>query len=476
MRSSLTRIGLLAGLAGLGACSPAAPERPRDLLLITVDTLRPDFLGPYGYPRELAPVIDALGEQGVTFLNHHATVPQTAPSHASLFTGRFAREHGLRENGMVLPAEVPTLPEVLDDAGYFTAAVIGFEVLDSRFGFERGFDLFDDAIEREERSPKANARAGNRQRTYQRTADEVIDLALAVLGGADPDEPVMLWVHLFDPHDPRRAPEQSGLPRQAGLELLRKKAEPGELYRAREIAQDMLAYEDEIAFTFKHVGRLVEAWDAARGSDSVVAFTADHGEGLGEHDLMGHGLYLYQEQLLVPFVLRASGQLTGGTQVAAATSAVDVANTLLELVGLDPGDAGLEGESLVALGRGTAGSSAVAIAAERPLYDEDDFTRSAARAQLLELKAGREGGSRGKQVAMLVDDRWKLIWSEDLDPELYDLQADPAEAVNVAAKEPEALDRCLAAMADWLDAATPSPAGSTVGDQEVRDMLEALGY
>ena len=174
MRNLPVQLSLLAGLLLAPACSPGeplAPQQPKDLLLITVDTLRPDFLGPYGYSRELAPVIDELAAAGVTFLQHHATVPQTAPSHASLFTGRYAREHGLRENGMVLPAEVPSLPEVLDDAGYFTAAVIGFEVLDSRFGFERGFDLFDDAIEREERSP--NPRAGNRQRTYQRTADEV---------------------------------------------------------------------------------------------------------------------------------------------------------------------------------------------------------------------------------------------------------------------------------------------------------------
>jgi len=270
----------------------AAPSRP-NILLVTIDTLRADHLGSYGASPGSTPALDALASEGIRFENAISPVPLTRPAHASLLTGLYPPEHGIRDN---LPAKldssIPTLATRLEAAGYHTAAFVGSFLLGRGSGLEAGFDVFRDGS-----AAGAGDLIGSKA---ERRAEEVASEALEYLSTAR--APFFLWVHFYDPHAPYDPPG----------------AFAGE------------GYSGEIAYTDSQVGRLVDRLRSRGLLDStLVVVTADHGEGLGDHGEDEHGALVYQETLRVPLLLRGPG-IAAGRVEREPVSLVDVAPFLLE--------------------------------------------------------------------------------------------------------------------------------------------------
>lgn len=475
-RGLLAALGLLPCAAG---CSKApAPPIVRDVLFITMDTTRPDLIGAFGHPRPSTPSLDRIASAGAVFTRHYSTSSMTCPSHASMFTGLVPAEHGLVRNGRVLGAGLPTVAGELSLAGFQTAAVVGSKVLDRRFELDRGFDIYADQIAVGE---------GVRSTGAERPASEVVDVALEILATADRDRPLFLWVHVFDPHRP--FVELEGRPRPGAIEHFMQRVEPSELYRLKRLATEFAQYEAEIHATDAELGRLLEAWDARAAApdaprpDAVVV-TADHGEGMGEHGYARHMLYVYEEQIRVPLIVRARDAIEGGARSDAATSMLDLGRTLLGLAGAVDGSTGagsfeggrLPGEDLVPL-LSDAAAPRTRVVAQRPLLGEHKLSMPAIAAALV-MHPDR-GRSRADQFALVADRGnvpLKYIWSSDTPPELYDLAADPTESDNLAARRTEMVAELQAELDAWRAGLREAPDSDELTDEDTLRMLEELGY
>lgn len=453
------RRALAAALLAL-ACTPRAPEPLPNVLLVTLDTVRTDHLSLHGYARDTAPSLARVAEQGVRFDLAYAAASSTLPSHATLFTSLPPRAHGVVKNGLPLAADLDTLPERLRARGAQTAAIVSSFVLDRRFGLDQGFDHYEDDFRAGEGSyvpPGRRWRGFDVGESFDRRANFTTDRAIAWLDGArDPARPFFLFVHYFDPHDPYDPPEpwKSRFARAPGA--------------APSLADALLrrdlvdAYDGEIAFTDAEVGRLL-AHLAARGleRDTLVVVTADHGEGLGQHGVVGHAVNVYEEAVRVPLVLRWPGRLPAGGVVAEPVDATDVLPTLLELLGLPaaPDDAG---RSLACAARG-----------ERCLDAEHAvFTHR----RPYEKPAVEDGMRVHGELFAVRRGRWKWI-EGDLDGtrELYDLVEDPHERANVATRESARAEALSNAIREHR-AAHPARATAAEIAPDDRERLRALGY
>ena len=296
--------GALVGVATLiqSNCAgkqPAPTAAGFNLLLITLDTVRADRLGAYGYAGVETPNLDRLASEGVRFAEAGSPVPLTLPAHATILSGLLPPRHGVRNNGAErFPEEPATLATRLAAAGYRTGAFIGAFVLDRRFGLGRGFDRYDDEIPRERAADLDAERPGR----------VVTDRALAWLSEKS-EKPFFAWVHLYDAHAPYAPPEPFRT-----------------LYADR-------PYDGEIAEVDAQVGRLLAELDRLGiAGRTVVVVVGDHGEALGEHGELTHGLLLYEPSLHVPLLLRAPGVLPTGWVVETPVSLVDLAPTLAGLL------------------------------------------------------------------------------------------------------------------------------------------------
>ncbi|HEY4575701.1 MAG TPA: sulfatase, partial [Thermoanaerobaculia bacterium] len=302
---SLTAIAALAGLLLAAAPPPAkapAPSRPvsRDIVLITIDTLRADALGFAGNQRAQTPALDRLASQGRVFTNAHAHNVVTLPSHTNILTGLYPFQHGVRDNtGFKLGAKIPTLATVLHGAGYATGAFVGAFPLDSQFGLNHGFDVYDD------RYPK-----GSNETEFvlpERRGDEVVRLALA-WWKAHAKKPRFLWVHLYDPHAAYEPPEPFAS---------RFKDNP---------------YLGEVAAADSFLAPLLGPFLDGREKPALVVVTADHGEALGDHGEQTHGLFTYEATLKVPLVVWGRGVAPG--RDARSARHVDIFPTVLQAAGV----------------------------------------------------------------------------------------------------------------------------------------------
>ena len=412
-------LGLTArGLLALGCTrGPAtSPVRP-SVLLVTIDTLRADHVGCYGHPGLTTPVLDGLASRGVRFGTAVAHVPLTAPSHASILTGRSPLGHGLRDNGgFALPDGAKSLAEDFRGSGYRTAAFVSGFPLDRRFGFDRGFETYDDHL------PRGNdpRRTPYVERTADRTTEAVLKWLDATLAGA---APFFLWVHYYDPHAPYEPPAEL---------LARFPSSP---------------YDGEIAFVDAQLGRLLRRLDEL-SRPPLVLVTADHGEGLGEHGEETHGLFVYDATLRVPWIMAGPG-LPSGRVASVVARGIDVAPTLLDYAGL-PARPDIEGRSLRAAADGTDQGDA-------PAYAESLFPQL--QYGWAPLHAWRTA-------------RFKFI--EAPRPELYDLGADGAETRNRAREEPGRVDEMRRHLRAAMSTSTPSAAKEM--DAETAERLGALGY
>ncbi|MBT8453585.1 MAG: sulfatase-like hydrolase/transferase [Deltaproteobacteria bacterium] len=318
MKTGKLVLVLLLQLVVLAGCSrPKAPELVSDsppelnaveskspsILVITVDTLRADRLGCYGFAAAQTPNIDRLSREGVRV--HHAVAPApiTMPSHTSIFTGLDPPAHGVRDNGTFpVPQEIETLAERLKSAGYQTQAFVSAEVLHSRYGLDQGFDGYDDELRKEARPTDFDRQ--------ERTGDETMDRALQWLSERPSKaEPFFVWVHLFDPHQPYRPPASvQGAP---------------------------TLYDGEIAFADQQIGRLIEAFEREGVLDeTIVVFTSDHGESLGEHGEETHAVFIYESTIRVPLLVRYPPKLPAGKVYAESVRIVDIMPTVLGLAEL----------------------------------------------------------------------------------------------------------------------------------------------
>ena len=290
---------------------PAAPGT--SLLLVTVDTLRADRLGAYGHPGGLTPALDALAARGLLFEEALSPVPLTLPSHSTILSGLEPPHHGVHDNGTyVFPREPPTLATLLKARGYATGAFVGAYVLDRRFGLARGFDLYDDHVERREE--------GGSLLESERRGGVVADAAVEWM--LRREGPFFVWTHLYDPHAPYDPPAPF------------KEAQAGR------------PYEGEVAYADECVGRVITAAEQASKGSLLVAVLADHGESLGDHGELTHGYFVYQPTLRIPFLLAGAGVPRGERRPGPARTA-DLVPTVLARLGVDV-PPGLDGVDLLA--------------------------------------------------------------------------------------------------------------------------------
>jgi len=397
---------LLAIVLTAPACAQtSAPRRsPPDVYLITIDTLRADHVGCYGYRQVETPGLDALAADGVRFTQAFTHSPITNTSHITILTGLLPSVHGVTDFGVPLSPQHVTAAELLKKRGYQTAAFIGAVILDSSTlapGLDRGFDFYDNF--------PAKTETKQRWGRVERRGMEVVAHAESWFE-KHRTGPHFVWVHLYDPHDPYEPPPPFS------------EKYKGHLYNG-EIAYADSAVAHWIAFLKK----------AGVYDNAIIVVTGDHGEGLGEHGEETHGLFLYDSTLHVPLILKTPAVAHHGTVIDAQVRTTDILPTILSATGV-AAPAELNGESLLPLIDEPAPAS-------RELFGETDYPLRWGWAPLRALRA----------------ENTKLI--EAPRPELYDLQADPKELKNLYAPDVAKLQAMQAEMAKWK-AKLPPPSNS----------------
>lgn len=365
----------------------AAGNPPPNVFLVTIDTLRADHVGCYGYSGVKTPAIDGLAKDGLRFTSAFTPVPVTNSSHASILTGLYPSSHGVTDFGVALSGNHLTWASLLQKQGYETAAFIGAVVLDSKTlapGFDQGFDYYDNF--------PPHAGKGHWD-VEERRGMEVVQHAEKWLDRPHsqqsltplPAGPKFLWVHLYDPHDPYEPPPPYS-----------------QVYR------DHL-YDGEIAYADHALGDFL-AYLRRRGwyDNALIVVVGDHGEGLGEHQEQTHGIFLYDATLHVPLIIKLPQEREAGKVISPQVRTIDILPTVLGLLGVNAGEH-MDGASLQPLLAGAGQPSG------RPLFGETDYPLHFGWAALRCVRAGQD----------------KLI--EAPRPEYYDLGSDPRELHNLYA-------------------------------------------
>jgi len=398
-------------------------NKPPNLILITVDTLRADHVGIYG-GQVKTPSMDQLGRAGLVFTRTYSHVPLTLPSHCSLLTGTIPPVHGVRDNGYRFPQKNKTLTEILKENGYLTAAFVGAFPLDSRFGLDIGFDLYDDNY---------GSRNLQRDLTFvERKAEEVTNKASTWLENHK-DKNFFLWVHYFDPHAPYEPPPPFS-----------------EEYQGRE-------YEGEIAYTDQQIGRLLRKLKSlGLIDDTIIILTADHGESLGEHQEKTHGIFIYDSTLRVPLIFYNPKIFPKSRKISELTCLSDVFPTILDILNIPYNSGQIQGKSLKEL-----------IFKDKPIGDREIYIESIA-AMLDRNWAPLQG---------LIYKNWKYI--EAPQPELYDLSNDPQELTNLFEKNPGEVKLLRNRLKEFMAKNAFSPSADIQRselDKETYEKLKSLGY
>jgi choline-sulfatase len=396
-------------------------EKP-NVLLITFDTTRADRIGFQSGREGVTPNLDRLASRGAWFETAIASQPLTAPSHASILTGLYPYHHGVRNNGThTLGTDRTTLAEMLKKAGYRTQAIVSSFVLDSRFGFAQGFDGYDDDL-----TGGLKPNAVFKEIEASRVAEKALrwlDVQKAS------EEPFFLWLHFYDPHaeyDP-----------------------PAEI--AAKFAQD--PYSGEIHYADQQLGRILEELEKqGKLADTLIVFTADHGESLGEHGEKAHGVFIYDATTRVPLLFAGPG-VPRSPRVGTLARGVDIVPTIAELLDLDPA-ANADGASLVPVWKGEQ-------RAERVAYSESMAPRLTFGWS--ELRAHRTIGARVIEAPKR---------------EAYDLRSDPGERRNLYGQDPPGLRPLMASLQKIIreDPLSSGGHGESAVDPETRGRLAALGY
>jgi len=440
---------VLIAVGGLTALACSSEPRP-NVLLVSIDTLRADRTSVGRYERDTTPTLRSLANAGVKVRTAYAPSATTAPSHASLFTGLYSRAHGVVKNGVVLRDLQPTLAEQLRAAGYQTAGFASSFVLHEKFGFGRGFeDYVDDFDAKTSTMDPEHWEGSDVAGAFDRRASDTTELAIRWLAQRDDERPFFLFVHYFDPHSPYSSPAPFFARFVSGGD-------------GTELDTHSRAYDGEIAYTDHQLGVLLAELDALALSDNtLVAVTADHGEAFLEHGILRHGPHLYDEAVRIPLVFRWPAGLPAGLEVSGLVSLVDVAPTLLDLLGLGVTSIEGHGSSIAQALRGKE-----RIPRQRPVFLERRQYNEASVQGLL---------VRGSKAAIRAG-RWKYIEApSEGSRELYDLKADPGETESLLYKAPEKATELRELLEAWLALPVNTAADEEVSSED-REALRALGY
>lgn len=448
-RRDLLKLGLyggaaaaLPGLLPLSGCGRA--QRARNLVLVSIDTLRADHVGCYGYPRPVSPAIDSLASEGVLFEDVTTPSPWTLPAHASLLTGLYPSHHGVKSVTQCLPDRITTVAELLTQSGFHTAAFVNSSLLTRKYGLNQGFSDFKhfhrDAAESEP------SRVGNAAEEW-----------LANAG----DEPFFLFLHYYDPHsdyvsltryEEEFARPYNGIADGTTKQLIEYRA--GDvLLDSNDAAHLIDLYDAEIRMVDDSIARVIRSLDhASRLADTVVMITSDHGEEFLDHGGVLHGRTHYREIAGVPLVMRGPG-VPKGARVPGVVSLVDVVPTILSLLNL-PLPVSVDGINLAPLF-----TSGVDVPAERVIFSEADHNNSE-----IDIKRLVRCGSYAYHYDLL-----------EKSAELYDLEEDSAERKNIVSERDSVASRLHAELVEFMTGETSAESGVILSPEEIR-RLKSLGY
>jgi arylsulfatase A-like enzyme/Tfp pilus assembly protein PilF len=414
----LVIVAIAIGLAAAGGWKYARASAPVSgpIVIISIDTLRADHLPAYGYKKVKTPAIDALAADGVLFERAYSHAPQTLPAHAAILSGRLPFENGVRDNvGFVIKPGERLLPQMLHDRGFATGGIVSAFVLRKETGIAQGFDFFDGDM------PQApiDTTIGQVQRDGM-LSEQSAETWLDSVGTSR----AFLFLHLYEPHKPYTPPER--------------------------FAQYQ-PYDGEIAYADEIVGRLVKYLKGHQLYDrSTIILLSDHGEGLGDHGEQEHGLFVYDEAIHVPLIVKQEGNVSAGRRVSDLVQHIDVVPTVLDFVKAPiPGQ--LRGRSLKPLLEGTERLRPA------PVYSEALYAR---------YHFG------WNELTALTDERYRYIKAPR--QELYDLERDRQERTNLVderAQAAQAMRSALDRLAAGATIQTPSAVSA-----EARERLQALGY
>ena len=426
----------LLAISTVGAQRPKSPPRrspPQypNIVLITLDTTRADRMGFLGSKRKLTPNLDAMAQQGVVFTRAYSHVPLTTASNTTILTGNYPLFNHLIDFGVPLSPRLPYLPYILHPWVYQTGAFVASLVLDpldgTAPGFDRGFDVYDAGFH-------LRRHGADRYQTVERRAEVVVEHALGWLSKV-PNKPFFLWVHLYDPHDPYDPPSP---------------------YKERFAAQP---YDGEIAYADACLGKLLEALrQHGLYDETMIAVMADHGESLGAHGESTHGVFLYDETLHVPLLIKLPLNRGAGRRIEARAGLVDVAPTVLAAAGLTP-PSQMQGQSLLALVKAAPDANAEGSSPDRPAYAETDYPhRAFGWGALRALRTG------------------KYLFIQAPERELYNQSSDPEETHNLAGSSKAVADTLASQLADFRGKTAQTLVDLAKPDPEKLQKLQALGY
>ncbi len=408
--------------ANLGQLLKPGQAEGFNVLLVTIDTVRQDRLGCYGYQNALTPTMDGLAAEGVQYFDAVTSVPLTLPSHTTIMTGQTPLTHGVRDNGLyALGNKQTTLAEDLQKAGYQTGAFVGAFVLDKRFGLDRGFDVYDFKVSESGYNPQMSD-------FNERPANEVTQSTLQWLKqhkSQKPDQPFFAWVHYFDAHLPYQSPLNN---------------QPA--FKGR-------GYDAEISFVDGQLKKIIRWLDeSGTRENTVIILTSDHGESLGEHQEPTHGMFIYNSTMKIPLIINCPSRIFGHLAVKnSIVGLVDLRDTISDMLGIMV-SAKTDGQSLLQ-----------PIAADRKIYMETENPLNMAGCSPLH---GLQSHSA------------KYIKAPD--SEYFNLLDDPNELKNLYEVQGEKLAPMASSLQTMMGQTNSNQAISRQISNEEVDRLRSLGY
>jgi arylsulfatase A-like enzyme/Flp pilus assembly protein TadD len=411
---------------------PPATAYP-NVLVITLDTTRADRMGFLGSKRGLTPNLDILAKDSAVFTRDYSQAPLTPTSHASILTGTYPQYHQVLTFPIPLGKDIPYLPTILKAHGYTTGAIVASLALSPTYGapgFDRGFDSYDAKMGWDGYTP------ATRYQTVERRADDIVDRAILWLKNRPPG-PFFLWVHFFDPHEPYDPPPP---------------------FKER---YAKAPYDGEIAYMDSAIARLMAKLKKDGLYDGMaIAVTADHGESLGAHGEDQHGIFLYDETIHVPLLIKLPHGQSAGKRVDSIVESVDIMPTLLQSAGIEV-PSQVQGLSLLELMKtGTEGNAAAAAWRDRGAFSEAEYAHlTFAWSDEKSLRTG------------------KYLFVEAPRSELYDQQTDPLELHNLATATPAVADTLSTRVKDFVQKTTnTADTPKSLMDDAAAKKLAALGY
>jgi len=430
-----------------GDTAPAPIQgKPANVLLITIDTMRADFLNAIGRRKTLTPYMDRMAKAGALFTRCITAESVTGPSIAAIMTGKQPSRTGIQFNLQPVPEEVETLAEIFRQSGRLTAGFVSASLLSGRYGFRQGFDFYSEDFS-----------DFTYERNYTRTAAEVNRDVIEWLDRRDTSRPFFAWIHYFDPHSPYCAHSGPAAGECLSHEYLYDLSRGPKVEKIhREIGKIMDFYSQEITYTDLHVGDvLVKLEERGELGDTLVVLTADHGEELFQHGYFyGHGASLYNNVLNVPLIIMFPGREHQGARVDSVARTIDIFPTLLDFSGIAI-PPGVQGRSLLPVVRGEQEPPRIAFSIREP-YDDNYWNGNGA--------AATAGG-------------WKLMVFQKSDDMLFNLESDPLERENLIETYPEKAETLRKEMQKNLfgDKAYNPGKVTPLADDE-KNMLRQLGY